>query len=133
MSELLPSVYVRPFPNIDDGKWQISRNGGDQPRWGAEGQELFFDNDTDDDRLQMLMVSITAEPDFSAGEPEILFVGDYNDLPIPSWDISSDGSRFLMTRFPLATESGSEQRSTSIAFVNNWFEELKRLAPADSP
>ena len=28
-------VFVRPFPNVDDGKWQVSRNGGASPLWGA--------------------------------------------------------------------------------------------------
>ena len=23
-----PEVYVRPFPNVDDGRWQISTAGG---------------------------------------------------------------------------------------------------------
>jgi Tol biopolymer transport system component len=28
-----PEVYVRPFPNVDGGRWQISRNEGREPRW----------------------------------------------------------------------------------------------------
>ena len=34
-------VYVRPFPG-PGGQYQISRNGGTQPRWRADGRELFF-------------------------------------------------------------------------------------------
>ena len=26
-------VYVRPFPNVDDGLWQISTGGGTHPLW----------------------------------------------------------------------------------------------------
>ena len=26
-------VYIRPFPNVDDGKWQVSTNGGQAPLW----------------------------------------------------------------------------------------------------
>ena len=29
-------VYVRPFPHVDSGRWQISTNGRDPPRVGAE-------------------------------------------------------------------------------------------------
>jgi hypothetical protein len=30
-----------PFPPTGE-KWQISRDGGVQPRWSADGQELYF-------------------------------------------------------------------------------------------
>ena len=124
-------VYVRPFPDINNGKWQISRSGGDQPRWNADGTELFFNNGTDDGDFQMLMVRVKTDPVFSVGEPEILFAGDYSGGQIPSWDISPDGQRFLMTRQALGAVQETGQ--ASLAFVENWFEELKRLAPADSP
>ena len=35
-------VYVRPFPNVDGGRWQISSDGGFSPVWGPDGRELFF-------------------------------------------------------------------------------------------
>lgn len=35
-------IYVRPFPNIDEGKWQISSAGGQSPKWSPNGLELFF-------------------------------------------------------------------------------------------
>ena len=34
-------VYVRRFPQGAD-KWQVSFNGGAQPRWSRDGQELFY-------------------------------------------------------------------------------------------
>ena len=34
-------VYVTPFPT-GDGKWLVSSNGGSQPRWRADGRELFY-------------------------------------------------------------------------------------------
>ena len=34
-------VYVRPFPG-GDAKWPVSTAGGQQPRWRADGQELYF-------------------------------------------------------------------------------------------
>ena len=34
-------VYVRPFPNVDDGRWQVSTAGGAEPVWGPAGRELF--------------------------------------------------------------------------------------------
>jgi serine/threonine-protein kinase len=35
-------VFVRSFPNVQDGKWQVSLNGGTDPVWSADGRELFF-------------------------------------------------------------------------------------------
>ena len=35
-------VYVRPFPNSDDGKWQVSTVGGLNPKWSRSGDELFY-------------------------------------------------------------------------------------------
>jgi serine/threonine-protein kinase len=39
-----PKVYVRPYPSVDQGRWQISVEGGVEPRWSADGRELFFSN-----------------------------------------------------------------------------------------
>jgi eukaryotic-like serine/threonine-protein kinase len=34
-------VYVRPYPAVDKGRWQISTDGGTSPRWNPDGRELF--------------------------------------------------------------------------------------------
>jgi len=34
-------VYVKPFP-LAAGRWQVSFEGGQEPRWSADGKELFF-------------------------------------------------------------------------------------------
>ena len=35
-------VYVRPFPAVDDGRWQVSTAGGDRPNWSHTGRELYL-------------------------------------------------------------------------------------------
>ena len=35
-------IYVRPFPNVDAGRWLVSTDGGIQPLWSKNGQELFY-------------------------------------------------------------------------------------------
>jgi Tol biopolymer transport system component len=37
-------VYVRPFPGVDGGRWQVSTNGGSSPLWSPDGRELFYRN-----------------------------------------------------------------------------------------
>src|SRR5262249_45385866 len=34
-------IYVRPFPS-GEGRWQISTPVGFEPRWSADGRELFY-------------------------------------------------------------------------------------------
>ena len=35
-------VYVRPFPDVERGRWQVSRDGGSKPLWSRDGREIFF-------------------------------------------------------------------------------------------
>jgi eukaryotic-like serine/threonine-protein kinase len=35
-------IYVRPFPDAQGGKWQISSDGGQDPRWRRDGLELYY-------------------------------------------------------------------------------------------
>ena len=70
-------------------------------------------------------VSITQEPVFSVGEPDVLFSGGYVTGNRPVWDISLDGQRFLLQK----GQQVVEVESTVLVVVDNWFEELNRLAP----
>jgi len=113
-------TYVRPFPNVEEGKWQISRDGGIQPIWAPRGQELFY-------RIgeAMMAVGIKTEPTFTAGSPVVLFTGrDPTGGAGGDYDISPDGQRFLMIK---QEQAGVDQ----INVVLNWFEELKRLVPTN--
>ena len=35
-------VYMRPFPNLEAGRWLVSTNGGTTPLWARSGEELFY-------------------------------------------------------------------------------------------
>ena len=35
-------IYVRPFPDVTGGRWQVSTGGGTRPLWARNGQELFY-------------------------------------------------------------------------------------------
>ena len=35
-------VYVRAFPDVHNGPWQISTSGGSRPTWRRDGRELFY-------------------------------------------------------------------------------------------
>jgi len=123
-------IYVRPFPSVEDGVWQVSRDGGSQVLWGPNGRELFYVSA--DRKLMAVPVQIGGEH-FTYGTPDIVIEGPYRALTLPParqnnipamarYDVSHDGERFLMMK-------EIEPSARELAVVLNWFEELKRLAP----
>ena len=121
-----PEVYVRPFPTIDSGRWQVSNGGGTRPRWSRDGRELFyFTPENGEVRASLWAVPITPGPLFTAGRPYKLFEGNYAafNQGRQTYDVSPDGKRFVMIK-PAETP-------TPIIVVQNWTEELKRLVPTN--
>jgi hypothetical protein len=121
-------IYVRPFPDVNSGHWQVSAEGGRQPVWGWKGQELVYV------ALNGALMSVPLEhgPAWKAGTPTKLFENALAwSLPgtaIRSYDVSHDGRRFLA----LKPVGGSEQPAdapTSLIVVQHWDQELKRLVP----
>ena len=35
-------VYVRPVPDVDRARWQVSSAGGTSPVWGSSSRELYY-------------------------------------------------------------------------------------------
>jgi eukaryotic-like serine/threonine-protein kinase len=89
-------VYVQSFPS-GGGKWQVSMNGGVQPRWRHDGKELFYI--APDGKL--MSVTVKAGTTFEAGTPEPLFQTRIYGLA-PSvyysqqYDVTPDAQRFLL-------------------------------------
>jgi Tol biopolymer transport system component len=124
-------IYVRPFPDVDAGRWQVSTRGGIHPQWSRDGSELFYLEVRDPD-VAMLAVSVEPGPTFRPGIPTELFAGPYvygATVAAPDvYDVSSDG-RFLMIKPADTPDEGQTQ--PDIVIVENWFEELKRLVPIE--
>jgi serine/threonine-protein kinase len=119
-------IYVRPFPNVNGGKWLISPTGGTKPVWNRNGRELFFL----DSRNALMAVPVQTVSGFSAGNPIKLLEGPYfSPLNTRTYDVSGDGKRFLMIKSPPVTETAPDATPASLVVVLNWFEELKRLVP----
>ena len=114
-------VFVCPFPDVKKGKWQVSLNGGQQPKWSPDGRELFYCNGD-----AMMAVAVETLPTFRvAGVAKELFRGNYYSEYGHQWDLSRDGKRFLMIKQPgNAPSAGGGLRKINI--VLNWFEELKQ-------
>ena len=115
-----PEIYVQPFPGAG-AKWRVSTKGGQMPRWGPDGRELFY-LATDH---KLMRVDIKTAPEVQIGEPQSLFLTRLKLLTLGTiqYDVSADGQRFLVNTLV------EEQDTTPITLILNWFEELKRLVP----
>ena len=120
-----PEIYVRPFPKVDEGRWQISTAGGTRPVWGRDGKELFFL----DLSRGMISVPVRTAPTFTSGQPTKLFdSGAFFGLPGRSYDVSLDSQRFLVVKE--ANQPGRDTSPPSMVMVLNWIEELKARVPS---
>ena len=115
-------VYVRPFPDVDGGRWQISTTGGTRPAWARSGRELFY---LDASNTLTAVPVQTSGSTFSAGKPAKVFDAKYSTpLPPRSYDVSADGERFLMLKDSAAGDPNATP--ASMVVVEHWFEELKQ-------
>jgi len=123
-------VYVRPFPNVDDGPWKISAEGGFFPRWSPDGRELYYINE-----FSLWVAAVNTEKAFQRSQPKMLFqiphvVFNSMGLAGITWDVHPDGDRFLMLKPPANIDSESASLfPDKINIVLNWFEELKQKVP----
>jgi hypothetical protein len=120
-------VYVQAYPS-GVPRLQISTDGGVSPVWRGDGKELFYVKPNGRaGGVRMMAVAIDVQSGLSAGAPKTLFSGQYEmNLPARSYDVTADGHRFLLIR----ADERAPGRITQLNIVQNWTEELKRLAPA---
>ena len=110
-------IYVQPFP-APGGKFQISANGGAQPRWNKNGKEIFYVSLDS----KMMAAPVKSSPDgrsLETGTPAVLFPVRIAGGPVPGsnkqqYAVSSDGQRFLVN---LAADEGAP---SPITLIYNW-------------
>jgi Tol biopolymer transport system component/tRNA A-37 threonylcarbamoyl transferase component Bud32 len=111
-------VFVTSFPDAV-GKWQISSNGGDSPRWRVDGKELFF---MSGDRLVAAEVFPRADR-FDSGALRQLFEAH---VPAPqlgtrsTYAVTQDGQRFLFNTWD------AKAALAPIVVVVNWPQTLTK-------
>ena len=111
-------VYVRPFPDANGGRWQVSNGGGSEPRWSPTGRELYY-LDID---LHLNAVQVQSTPTFSTGSRASLF--DASNFVIAgfhqSYEVAPDGRAFYFISPRRATTTGAPQ----IVWIDHWFADL---------
>jgi predicted Ser/Thr protein kinase len=111
-------VYVRPFPDVDAARWQVSTAGGQRPAWSRNGDELYFESGG-----RLMSVSVRRDPTPTFGQLQlVLDVTPYSLVGGPGrrYDVAPDG-RFL---FPKPIRTGDPMAQTIIV-VSHWFDDLK--------
>ena len=101
-----PEVYVAAM--TDPGRaTQVSTDGGTEPAWKRDSSELFFRSGS-----RMMTATVRTRPSLSVQSPRQLFTGAFETGAAwrAAYDVSRDGSRFLMIRSAPRTEPGRELR-----------------------
>ena len=113
-------IYVRPFPAVEQGRWQISTDGGTRPRWAPNGRELFYL-----ERRRLVSVSVQTGATFQFGKASPLFdlVNEAQPSPNRHYDVTPDGTRFVVIKDPQTATS------LQLVVVEHWLEELKARVP----
>jgi serine/threonine-protein kinase len=106
-------VYVRAIPG-PGGKTQVSRSGGTEPAWSADGRELFYR-----DPQNLVSVSVQTTPTFAVLGSRALFrdAGYTHSPDRASYDVHPSGQWFVMSR-SLATKA-------ELVLVLNWLSEVQ--------
>jgi Tol biopolymer transport system component len=112
-------IYVTSFPDAR-GRWQVSTSGGEQPRWRADGKELFYLSSDE----KIMAAPVTTEAKFDNGTPAALFQASPRQPILPFdlfvYDVSRDGQRFLINT-PV-----KQAKMTPMSIVLNWTAKLNK-------
>ena len=115
-------IYVRPYPNVTSGHWQVSTGGGTRPLWSHTGQELFYVSPGG----AIMRVVAERGPSWAATTPETVvkegYVTNIGAFLGRSYDVSPDGQRFLVLK-----SVGESSTPPQLVVVQHFDEELKRV------
>ena len=120
---------MQPFPGPGPLEL-VSIDGGVQPAWARNGRELFYLAPGPGPTTRMMVVDVTLGPPFTAGRARVLWEAVRTRYPAGTggrvYDVTPDG-RFVITQ----QRDAPQPPITHVTLVQNWLEELKRLAPTN--
>jgi hypothetical protein len=120
-------VFVRPFPDVESGRWQVSTAGGFTPRWSRDGTEIFYISG----QREMMAAEVEAGPSFRVGTRSTLFTLGAtfvsSDIYVP-YDVGVGDKPFLMARAYRGGEV-DENAPPDAILVLNWLDELRARVP----
>lgn len=114
-------VVVRPFPNVESGRWEVTTDGGGPPVWSQTGQEIFY---THNALGTMMSVGVETRRGFKHGKPQSVFTGRFTfSGDSRNFDVAPDG-RFLMVRDVAPNLAATDRDELTV--VRGWFADLDR-------
>jgi serine/threonine-protein kinase len=118
-------VIVRPFPDAQAGKWQVSTAGGTGPVWSKDGKQLFYVGA--DDRL-MVVDCAERGAEFQPGKPRVWSDRPLLNVGFASFTLAPDRKRFVVAAEPEVTGPAGDK--THLVMLINFLDELKRRMPS---
>jgi Tol biopolymer transport system component len=110
-----PEIYIAAFP-WSGAKWQVSTNGGAEPRWRRDGQELFF---TAGDQVMAARVKkLGLGLEVSQAHPLFRLNLGGGETPF-RYAVTRDGQRFVAI-------VSAQDSSPPLVLVQNWTTKLKQ-------
>ena len=129
-------VYVQRYPRTRLANSRVDR-GGLAPVWNPNGRELIYTEPMTTSqtirRGRFRVMSVLMADPSRPGRPQQLFETAYAVLPLDScastacYSISPDGQSF----YTLQLRPRDIPRVTSLRLILNWFDDVRRLAPAN--
>jgi serine/threonine-protein kinase len=128
-SDTSSGVFVEPFPATGTRFQAPKVNRDFQPLWSQDGSELFYIGSTATGRLETVSVTNKGRVTFERPRsfPFVAFGGRLSNRP-RAYDVLPGGRFVGMISGSLADRSAP---NSEMRIVFNWFEELKRLVPAN--
>jgi serine/threonine-protein kinase len=113
------AINVRPFPDVNAGRWQVVSSDAKWPVWSRDGGQLFY-------QTGRSIRAVTVDKDgesFRWSASRLVFEGPFagfGGITGPrNYDVAPDG-RFLVVK----SAADIEEREGEIVIVQNWLSEL---------
>jgi hypothetical protein len=106
-------IYVSPFPDAIS-KWQVSRGGGEEPRWPGDGKELFYVSPEG----KLMVSSVKIGPRFEATSPVPLFQTrrrqKISSQDVFTYAVDAGGKKFLFNNLM------DQREAPALSVIRNW-------------
>jgi len=119
-------IYVRPYPDVASGQWQVSTAGGLQALWARDGRELFYVSPAG----ALMRVGVEGGPSWTTTPPMAVLKDGAVLTPAGTgrqYDVSPDGQRFLVAKDVTTTDADPPQ----LIVIQHFDALLQRLVPGE--
>ncbi len=121
-NEVNRRIFVRPFPNVEDGLWEVTDGNGTDPMWSPDGKTIYYYGDGG----TLTAATVQTEPTFSVVERRQLSGSNAVFAPAGAPYAPAPDGRVLLVG---ARGGGSE--SGQLVVVQGFAEELKARAEGE--